>query len=172
MEKVCKGCGKRFTPIAAFPEAEICKTGCGNINSGDPYYFKFMVDIDPMGKPRMTKADAWKGRDVVNRYWKFKDDLVKAAKEQRFLLNNAYHVVFYIAMPASWSKKKKAEMKFTHHEAKPDIDNLIKSVNDCLLPESDSAVHSVLAHKVWAERGMIIITNYPELPLSIYGNTL
>ena len=37
-----------------------------------------------------------------------------------------------------------------------DLDNLIKSLQDCLLVE-DSAVHSVKMSKIWGEAGAIVV---------------
>lgn len=35
------------------------------------------IIITPMGKPRMNKADAWKKRPCVLRYWEYSDNLKK-----------------------------------------------------------------------------------------------
>ena len=33
------------------------------------------LNIVPVAKPRMTQSDKWKKRPVVQKYWKYKDDL-------------------------------------------------------------------------------------------------
>jgi Holliday junction resolvase RusA-like endonuclease len=41
-------------------------------------------------------------------------------------------LVFRFAMPASWSKKKREQMRGELHAQKPDIDNLLKAVMDAM----------------------------------------
>ena len=67
-------------------------------------------------------------------------------------------LVFYISMPKSLSKKKRAEMIGKPHLQKPDLDNLIKNVLDRangLLWNDDDCVYEIKAKKVWAEKGKI-----------------
>ena len=59
------------------------------------------------GKPRMTRADTWKQRPCVLRYWEFKDRINKQAEEQNFILGDSVKIMAYIPMPKSWSKKRK-----------------------------------------------------------------
>ena len=66
-------------------------------------------------------------------------------------------VTFYIPMPKSWSKKKKALMHGTQHQQKPDIDNLLKAVLDATMKE-DCTVWSICTHKRWAYEGAINIS--------------
>lgn len=106
-------------------------------------------------KPRMTRADTWKKRPIVLKYWDYKDDLNKWANENNFTLGEEICVVFNIPIPKSWSKKKKAEMLNANHKQKPDIDNLLKGLMDALL-EEDSHVHTVFSRKIWAEEGSIL----------------
>ena len=118
---------------------------------------KLIVEIDPIGKPRMTRADRWKQRDCVNRYWKFKDKLVLAAKKQDFSLCDGLNYFFVLSMPRSWSKKKREAMNLKPHKQKPDLDNLLKSVFDSLL-QDDSVISSIKgSRKLWGLKGMIVI---------------
>ena len=94
---------------------------------------------DIMGKVRMSKADRWRKRPCVMKYWEFKDRLVAQAKEQKFELGNILHMEFIIEMPKSWSKKKKEAMFMKPHQNKPDIDNIVKGLMDAL-KDSDSDV--------------------------------
>lgn len=67
-------------------------------------------------------------------------------------------LVFYISLPKSLSKKKRAEMLGKAHTQKPDLDNLIKNVLDRangLLWADDDCVARITASKVWAEIGKI-----------------
>lgn len=115
----------------------------------------------PVAKPRMVRSDKYKKRPVVMNYWTFKDRITRQAKEAGFKLGNAYRVTFVMPMPASLSEKKKAEYEGKPHQVRPDVDNMLKAVNDCLL-EEDSAVHYVVCSKKWGREGKIILENYPE----------
>ncbi len=104
-----------------------------------------IYNIIPCPKPRMTQRDRWAKRPPVLRYWAFKD----ACKAAGVTLPDAFKVVFYLPMPASWSKKKRAAMEGKPHQAKPDVDNLVKALQDAVLDE-DSGVWSIWAQKKWA----------------------
>lgn len=117
------------------------------------------IKIDPVPKPRMTKSDRWKGRKVVLQYWDFKDNLKRECSEKKFELGDAYQVVFSVPMPKGWSKKKKERVKGSFHKARPDVDNLIKALNDSLKEENDSSIYHVDAKKIWDYEGSIYIVN-------------
>jgi len=115
----------------------------------------------PVAKPRMVRSDKYKKRPVVLNYWAFKDKIIMQAKKSGFRLGNAYKVTFIMPMPESLSDKKKDEYDGKPHQVRPDIDNMLKAVNDCLLAE-DSAVHYVVCKKVWGREGKIVLENFPE----------
>jgi Holliday junction resolvase RusA-like endonuclease len=116
----------------------------------------FTFNITPIGKPRMVRSDAWRGRKCVIDYWEYKDELVRQAREQDFTLPSIFAVTFHIPMPSSWSQKKKDRMRGQPHTQKPDIDNICKAIMDCLLPD-DSSVWSIHAEKYWSDVGRIEI---------------
>ena len=58
-----------------------------------------MFNVNPMGKPRMTQSDKWKKRDCVVRNYALKDELIKQAKEQNYVLGHTLEIEFYIQMP-------------------------------------------------------------------------
>ena len=116
----------------------------------------YMVEVVPVPKPRMTQSDRWKKRPAVNRYYAYKDALIYEGLAQGFYLTDDIELTFYMPMPSSWSKKKKAEMNGKPHQAQPDIDNLAKAVMDALLDE-DSHVWSLRASKLWSDKGSLII---------------
>lgn len=107
-----------------------------------------------VAKPRMTKADTWKKRPVVLRYWSYKDDIKHWGKQNKFELKEEIYVKFFIPMPKSWSIKKKAKMLYTPHKQRPDVDNLLKGLMDAFLKE-DSHVHTVYAQKFWGSEGFV-----------------
>jgi len=113
-----------------------------------------------MAKPRMTKSDKWNQRPATSKYWAFKDLLTMQARIQGFVLSDQIKIVAHLPMPKSWSKKKRGEFAFEPHQQKPDIDNIIKSVQDILMKE-DSTIWEVHALKYWTEApgGKLIIKN-------------
>lgn len=114
------------------------------------------LKITPISKPRMTRADTWRKRPCILKYWAFKDELVELAEKADLKLGNDYKVEFFISMPEGWSKSKKAEMLGKPHQQKPDLDNLVKALNDCLIPR-DQTVYHIDASKIWWDEGKIII---------------
>jgi Holliday junction resolvase RusA-like endonuclease len=106
----------------------------------------------------MTRSDKWKKRPAVVKYWEFKDIIVQKCKEYNFELGNNYKITYTIEMPESWSKKKKDSMFNQPHQAKPDLDNLNKSINDCL-KENDQSVYHTDAYKFWGYYNSIQIQN-------------
>lgn len=116
------------------------------------------VEIEPFPKPRMTRADKWKKRKCVMEYRAFCDEL--RLKLRNFKLENDYNILFGVSLPPSYSKKKKIELLGKPHQVKPDLDNLIKSINDALRKdENDSRIYGFNAKKIWSERGFIRIEN-------------
>lgn len=109
-------------------------------------------EITPVAKPRMTQRDRWKQRPCIVRYRTFCDQ----CRAARIVIGPEVKVVFWIPMPKSWSKKKKAATDRKPHRQKPDIDNLIKGLLDAVLVD-DSGVHTVVARKRWATKGGISV---------------
>lgn len=113
-----------------------------------------ILNITPTPKPRQTQSDKWKKRPAVLRYRAFADKVrLKIPKD--FDLNYK-RIVFFMPMPKSWSKKKKADMEGTAHKQRPDIDNLAKALFDALYSD-DSHIYSISLSKFWAYKGTILI---------------
>lgn len=118
----------------------------------------YILNIDPVPKPRMVKSDTWNKRPAVVKYWEFKDKIIhEARKNELDSLPDSFKVVFQVPMPESWSDKKKKKMNYTYHTRKPDIDNLYKALTDCLC-EDDSYIYRVEMSKNWSYKGEITIT--------------
>ncbi len=115
----------------------------------------------PVAKPRMVRSDKYKKRPVVLNYWAFKDRINKQAAKKGFKLCNMYRVTFVMPFPEKLSEKKKIEYEGKPHQVRPDVDNMLKALNDCMLDE-DSAVWYVVAKKVWGREGKIIVENFPD----------
>lgn len=111
----------------------------------------------PVAKPRQTRRDRWAKRPCVVAYRAFADELRLLAKRYSFALENGLAYEFHLPMPASWSKKKRAEKLGQLHDQKPDLDNLIKAVWDALAEEDKAIAHIAGAKKVWSEQAAIII---------------
>ncbi|MCF8360741.1 MAG: RusA family crossover junction endodeoxyribonuclease [Prolixibacteraceae bacterium] len=114
-----------------------------------------------VAKPRMTQRDKWTERTATSKYWGFKDHLRLTANTQGFMLSDCIEIKISFPMPKSWTKKKREILHLKPHRQKPDIDNLIKSVQDILLPDDDSGIWSVCAEKYWTkdDQGTLVIRN-------------
>jgi Holliday junction resolvase RusA-like endonuclease len=120
------------------------------------------LKINPVPKPRMTRSDVWKHRPIVDRYYAFKDQLVRLCKLNNFELGNSYRVEFLIAMPDSWSKSKRESLLGKPHQNKPDLDNCIKAIQDCLVKQ-DQSIYYIEASKIWWDEGIIRLRNLKEV---------
>jgi Holliday junction resolvase RusA-like endonuclease len=117
--------------------------------------FIFVVPGEPMGKPRMTRADKWKTRECVMRYRGYADLVrLKAPAELHTFFGVTGGAPYYLAMtaffslPTSYSKKKQDRLAGKLHQVKPDIDNVTKTVMDALF-KNDSSVARIFVEKKW-----------------------
>ena len=117
-----------------------------------------VLNINPIGKPRMTRSDKWKKRPAVVRYHEWKDSLRSELMRLKIDLSNTnvFNFVFIIEMPESWSAKKKAQYVGEAHQVKPDIDNILKAILDTV-NKQDQTVFKVSMEKRWGFEGKIII---------------
>lgn len=106
----------------------------------------------------MTRADTWKKRPVVTRYFAWKDELVIKAEQANYSPTAELFLEFIMPLPKYIlkSKKKTKEMIGRPHQQKPDCDNLIKAFQDALL-EEDSHIYFVCARKIWGVKGGILV---------------
>ena len=119
---------------------------------------KIVIDIVPVPKPRMTRSDKWKKRKCVVNYFKFKDEINRHLKASDIHYNGVLKAIdFIIPMPQSWSKAKKIEMEGEYHRQKPDLDNLLKCIKDCILKDDSIIYEYVSIRKYWGKTGKIII---------------
>lgn len=133
----------------------------GALITSSPYRYAIngphvIIHIDPIGAPRQSRRDAWDPSRRVVRYRAWKDRFVPACKAAGWSLGSELHAEFEIAMPDSWSKKKKAAHLGALHHQRPDIDNICKAVMDSFGLE-DGHVASLRVMKRWAEKGRIIL---------------
>ena len=97
----------------------------------------------------MTRADKWKKRQCVTKFFAFRD-AIKLSSIHNIALES-FDIEFYIQMPKSWSKKKKAKMNGEPHQQRPDLDNYIKAWCDSVF-EEDSVVWRFKASKRWTDQ--------------------
>ena len=109
-----------------------------------------IYNIDPVAKPRMTLRDKWHTRPATSKYWAFKN----RCNQLGLKIPDGWHVIFYVPMPQSWSKKKKAVHYLRPHRQVPDVDNFLKGVLDAIY-EDDAHIHDVRATKYWDYTGRI-----------------
>jgi len=119
----------------------------------------YRININPVSKPRMVHSDKWKKRPATSKYWGFKDELIAKCNVAGLndLPTHIESIDFYIPMPESWSNKKKDEMNNKDHEQKPDLDNLLKSLQDCLCKSDQHISFIGRLSKSWAYMGLIEI---------------
>ena len=118
---------------------------------------KFVFDVVPVAAPRMNRADRWKRRPCVVRYFAYRDQVRALAEEQGFTLSEEFLLWFQMPMPKSWSQRKKRMMFGEPCLSKPDIDNLAKGFFDCF--GEDKHVWSVQLTKTWHDKGGIVVTS-------------
>lgn len=110
------------------------------------------LDVVPVPKPRMSRKDAWEARDAVLRYRAFCDEIrLKGAR-----LPHAYRAVFILPMPVTWPDDVKAAMLGRPVLTKPDASNLIKALEDALVP-NDEVLFCISGRKFWGHAGSITI---------------
>ena len=122
----------------------------------------YVFQVPPQTAPRMTRRDRWKRRPCVVKYFAYRDQLRAQAVEYGITLPNAFSVTFSMAMPKSWSKKKKAAPVGKPGQSKPDLDNILKGFMDALRTE-DASVYAVSASKFWSEQpGVVLAVRVPS----------
>ena len=103
--------------------------------------------INPMGKPRMTQRDRWLNppRTPILKHRIAKQGMQAYALMNKCVLQEQFKITFVLAMPDSWSNKKKAQMDGSAHRQKP---------------EGDEKVHTITALKRWGYEGKVIIEQH------------
>lgn len=104
--------------------------------------------ITPIPKPRMTRADKWKKRPCVQKYWDFKDEVRRLNID---LPESGAHVIFYLPIPKNGIKRLGKP-----HQQKPDCDNLLKALMDAIY-DDDAHIYDIRVSKFWSEKGYIEI---------------
>lgn len=115
-----------------------------------------ILDVVPMGAVRQTQRSQIEPSLSLQRYWAFRDELRTKAALAGYEPGEVIDIVFYLPMPASWSRRKRRQMDGTPHRQKPDTDNLLKAFADALLVD-DCHIWDMRGRKFWAVDGAIQI---------------
>lgn len=116
----------------------------------------YRFNVVPVAAPRMTRADRWKRRPCVVKYFEYRDAVRAQAQAMGFTLPERFYLWFQMPMPKSWSQRKKRMMFGEPCRAKKDADNLAKGFFDCF--GEDKHVWSVQITKTWHDAGGIVVT--------------
>lgn len=114
------------------------------------------LDIELMGKPRMTRRDKWAKRPCVLRYRAQADHLRLAGLR----LPMRYIAIAFLRMPDSWSLAERRRNAGQPHLVRPDQDNITKALLDSLAP-SDAHLWDGRLQKRWAWHGRLLLLRAP-----------
>lgn len=104
--------------------------------------------------------DGLKRKQRLVQYNEYKADLRMIAEYLNYTMAPAgSHIVFYLPVSRSWSRKRRRQHDNQPHLFKPDADNLVKAFKDALLRQ-DSGIWDYRVTKLWtnAEEGRIEIS--------------
>ena len=116
------------------------------------------LNVKPFPKPRLTHQGRFSKK--AKEYYAWKDLTKKEAEKNDYSIGHTLSIVFFIEMPASWSKKKKAQMDHCPHQSRPDLDNLIKAFKDALAEEDSFIWRYASMKKIWAYEPRIVVTEF------------
>jgi Holliday junction resolvase RusA-like endonuclease len=92
-------------------------------------------------KTLKSKPNFVRTRKYLMKYFEYKDELKLHGQKIGFIMpQDAFFMWFFMPMPKSWTKKKKALMAFKLHKNKKDTDNLSKAIKDALAPRKSNFV--------------------------------
>lgn len=116
---------------------------------------KFFIPVDPIGAVRMTRRGKFVKPDA-QRYLSYKSlvgHYMRKHCDEPIQGPIKLSVTFYMPIPLSDSKKKKAEKKGKPATVKPDIDNLLKGLfdaaNGIMWPDDNAVCELVNVRKVY-----------------------
>ncbi len=121
---------------------------------------RLTLPLAPVPAPRQSRRDAWKPSPAVVRYREFRDNVHLLVSASRITIpTGGLAVAFELPMPPSWSRKKREALEGAPHTQKPDLDNLLKALQDSIWPEGDASIwHITDLRKTWAREGRITLS--------------
>lgn len=121
------------------------------------YYTHWIhIPLEAIGKPRMTRRDAWSKRPAVKRYNEWKDRFRAATKmilnriDLDLVTDVSWIAVF--AIPPSLTRREREARAGKPHTQKPDRDNIDKAILDTLFHHDEGIADGTL-RKRWAAPG-------------------
>ena len=114
------------------------------VTANDHIFFRIPRDkLRPAGKKRLLR---------IEKYNNYKVDLLAIAKAKQFVIpEQGAGVTFFMPMPKSWSKKKRALYHGTLHQQRPDLKNLLSAWEDALCIEDKYIAHYSSLCKRWVD---------------------
>jgi len=92
-------------------------------------------------KTLRSKPNHVRTKRYLEKYFLYKDNLKAYGEKIGFIMpQDAFFMWFFMPMPKTWTKKKKAAMAFKLHKNKKDTDNLSKAIKDALAPRKSNFV--------------------------------
>lgn len=148
---------------------EIVPTTHLRITHGEGWILKsteeYLEGLDKKKFEETGKYGGWmRRRRQMEKDIAYRDELRTLAAKQNFTMPLAYYAIFfYMPMPDSWRKWKKEKLLGQPHESLPDADNLIKKLQDSLMPRKnrrsgeggndDRKIHCFAVFKIWCKNG-------------------
>ena len=130
-------------------------------------YYNIILDVKPTpkGRPRFTRfGHAYTPKKTLEAEEEIKYKLISWKNKNNFYTIEdkpiAIEFTFGIAMPKSYSKKKRDNLLCKSHIIKPDCDNLIKLQMDAMngiIFKDDSLVYSLKGTKLHTEEDFVDI---------------
>lgn len=108
----------------------------------------------------MTRRDTWRTSEVRPAVQRWRD-FQRRVQELGITVQDGDGITFLIAMPASWSVKKKLAHIGAPHRAKPDLDNLLGGLFDAAMLSQEGGDQHIAelgaVRKTWHDTGNIVI---------------
>lgn len=96
---------------------------------------------DGRTKTLRSRPNYVRTKKYLEKYLNYKDSLREYGEKVGFIMpQDAFFMWFFMPMPKTWTKKKKASMAFKLHKNKKDTDNLSKAIKDALAPRKSNFV--------------------------------
>ena len=118
---------------------------------------EFDINPVPASRPRVTRWSTY----YPKKYTQFKQDMIALTSEMHFAPFEGLlgvDIGFYIAMPKSWSKKKKELKEGRYCDNNADVDNYLKAILDSLneiVYVDDRQIVEIAARKIYSNKPCI-----------------
>jgi Holliday junction resolvase RusA-like endonuclease len=133
------------------------------------YELSFSIDPVPASRPRVTQWGTYYGKKYKG-FKKTMEELVVSYRPTKVLEDLiSADMTFFVPIPKSWSKKKKAAKVGKYCDNNADLDNYEKAILDSLNGHyfiDDRQIVEQASRKIYAEQGSIhiIIKEIGDVP--------